>query len=143
MGCVQSHQQDRGGRRQQDRRSQQHRPQQQQQQQHQRHRQQQQQQNEQSRQVPRKSSNDRNVSTSDHLYENVPPMGRIKNTDSVKNVDNVQNDDSQFRRQHFDRNSCLRHSKKRKKSTASNQNSPAILNGSEISDVQQQNRKNR
>ena len=137
MGCVQSHQQDRGGRRQQDRRSQQqHRPQQQQQQQ--RHRQQQQQQNGQLRQVPRKSSNDRNVAT--NLYENVPPMGRIKNTDSVKNVDN---DDSQFRRQHFDRNSCLRHSKKRKKSTASNQNSPAILNGSEISDVRQQNRKNR
>ena len=39
---------------------------------------------------------------------------------------NDDNTDPQFRRQQFDRTSVLRHSKKRKKSSASNPNSPAV-----------------
>jgi hypothetical protein len=50
------------------------------------------------------------------------------------NDSNVDPDTAEFRRQHFDRSSILRHSKKRKKSSASNPSSvtgtPAKINGS-------------
>ncbi len=124
MGCVQSHQQDRGDRRQNgDRRS----PQKQQQQ----HRQQQhRQQNGQQRQQVQQRLTSENRRLSDHLYENVSPK---RQTSPVKNDEAC---DSQFRRQHFDRNSCLRHSKKRKKSSSvSNPNSPATLTGSDPTEM--------
>ena len=126
MGCVQSHQQERGGRRQSgDRHSPQHRQQQQQ-----RHRQQQPQQNGRQQQLSRERI------SSEHLYENVDLKQNVASRGSSPAKTN--NDDSQFRRQQFDRNSCLRHSKKRKKSSVSNPNSPATLTGSESTEQQQQ-----
>ena len=137
MGCVQSHQQERGGRRHSgDRRSPQKQQQHQQQQQY-RQQQHRQQNGQQRQQVQQKTTSD-SRRLSDHLYENVSPQ---RETSPVKNDDGAY--DSQFRRQHFDRNSCLRHSKKRKKSSSvSNPNSPATLTGSDSAILQRSGQTN-